>query len=743
MQKNNGVSIVIVHYGHGNEVFKCLDSLAKVRGKFEIAETILVDNNEEKTDKSKILKDYPWVVYIPASKNLGWSAGHNFGFKKAKGEYIFSLDSDVLIDATSFKNIYEIIRKNHKIGIVSPRVKNISGEPFGSATLELNPLRGIFYLSFIKKLFPKSPIIRKHVISDWNRKTARYAETIQLGAFIIRTKAYEDIGGFDENFFLYFHENDISKRLREKDWKIFFDSKSEAVHLESKWTPKNTTKIKKIWAKCRYYYFKKHYGILPAILVECFARFSKYSLMLLGILALGTFLRFYLLQQNMIFNGEMGYDYMTIQNFVEKHQIPLIGPRTSHEWFFIGPLFYWIFGLLLPLFHYNVAVGAYFFAVVGVASIPVCYFVIKSLFGQKPAIISSFLISFSPLWVALARDARFNAMTAVLFFPFYYLLVKSIKDKGKSLFLLGLALGIMFSFFPSPILLLPGTIVAIFLYRRQVDKKYFLPGILGFLIPNIPYLIYNATHKFEILKNLFIWIPYRILGFVGLYPKNTVTPNILQTNISGLYTFFQQSFLHDNDILIFALSIVVFSYAIIKIRTNLALRVLMIIFGTSYLGLFLHGAPPQHYYLVVFPVPIILLGLLLEKMSKKYFWAVILILGYLLIFNFKFYFSKEWFGVNTIRMSEDMNFVPYSLQIKIVDFIANDSGPRKFNLARVGPLDQFGENFSLNYQFLLRNINNMPDKSAPLKYTIYEDTSGLPQNEKIYWIENVAVSKNE
>jgi GT2 family glycosyltransferase len=743
MQKNNGVSIVVVHYGHGNELFKCLDSLGKVKRKFKIAETLLVDNNEDKTDKNKILKDYPWVRYIPAPKNLGWSAGHNLGFRQAKGEYIFSLDSDVLIDIKSFKNIYEAIKNNQKIGIVSSRVRNISGEHFGSATLELTPLRGIFYLSFIKKLFPNSSIIKKHTINDWDRKTSRNVEVIQLGAFMTRKNAYEDIKGFDENFFLYFHENDISKRLIEKGWKLFFDSKSEAIHLESKWTPKNTNKIKKIWAKCRFYYFKKHYGILSAILVECFARFSKYSLMLLGILALGTFLRFYLLQHNMIFNGEMGYDYMTIQNFVENHQIPLIGPRTSHEWFFIGPLFYWIFGILLPLFSYNVAVGAYFFAVVGVISIYVCYLVVKSLFGRKAAIISSFLVSFSPLWVTLARDARFNAMTAVLFFPFYYLLVKSIKDKGKSLFLLGLALGIMFSFFPSPILLLPGTIVAIFLYRRQVDKKYFLPGILGFLIPNIPYLIYNATHKFEILKNLFIWIPYRILGFVGLYPKNTVTPNILQTNISGLYTFFQQSFLHDNDILIFALSIVVFSYAIIKIRTNLALRVLMIIFGTSYLGLFLHGAPPQHYYLVVFPVPIILLGLLLEKMSKKYFWAVILILGYLLIFNFKFYFSKEWFGVNTIRMSEDMNFVPYSLQIKIVDFIANDSGPRKFNLARVGPLDQFGENFSLNYQFLLRNINKMPDKSAPLIYTIYEDTSGLPQNGKIYWIENVAVSKNE
>ncbi|HUC94638.1 MAG TPA: glycosyltransferase family 39 protein [Candidatus Saccharimonadales bacterium] len=468
---------------------------------------------------------------------------------------------------------------------------------------------------------------------------------------------------------------------------------------------------------------------------------TKYTFILFVIFLLGTFLRFYKLQPNLTFNGEMGYDYMTIRSFVENHQIPLIGPRTSHEWFFIGPLFYWIFGILMPLFHYSVLVGAYFFAIVGVVSILVCYVTIKPLFGERVALISSFLVSFSPLWVALAHDARFNGMTAILFFPFYYLLVKSVKDRGKSLFMLGVTLGIMFSFFPSPILLLPGAVVVIFIYRKKVDKKYFLPGILGFLIPNVPYLIYNAMHKFQIIGDLIAWIPFRILGFFGLYPKNTATPYVLQVNVVGLYTFFQQTYLNSNNILIFALSLAVFIYAFTKIRGNLPLAVLMIIFGTSYLGLFLHGAPPQHYYLVIFPIPVILLGIFLENIGKKYLWAAVLILGYLVIFNFNFYFSANWFGVNSIRMSEDHNYVPYSLQEKIAGFIAKDAGSNKFSIGRVGPLDEFGDNFSLNYQFLLWGLGKKPVDSEPLKYTIYEDTSNLPQNEKIFWVENIAISK--
>jgi Dolichyl-phosphate-mannose-protein mannosyltransferase len=475
----------------------------------------------------------------------------------------------------------------------------------------------------------------------------------------------------------------------------------------------------------------KRFSIRPCILI------------LLLILILGTFLRFYKIQSNLVFNGEIGYDYMTIRTFVENHQIPLIGPRTSHEWFFIGPLFYWIFGMLMPLFHYNVLVGTYFFAVVGVASIFVCYLVVKKLYGERTALISSFLISFSPLWVQLTHDARFNAMTAILFFPFYYLLVKSIREKGKSLFMLGLTLGVMFSFFPSPILLLPGAIVVLFIYRRKVDRKYFPPGVLGLVLPNIPYLIYNALHKFEIIGNLFAWIPYRILGFFGLYPKNTVSPQIIQNNLTGLYTFFRQSYLHDGNILTFGLFASVLIFAVIKFRKNLPLQVLLILSGVSYLGLFLHGAPPQHYYLVIFPVPIILSSLLIEKLSRRFFWAAFLIVGYLLVMNARFYFSENWFYINSVRMSSDMSYVPYSLQEKVAGFIAKDSGGKKFSLARVGPLDYFGENFSLNYQYLLWGHGAKPDQSAAFRYTIYEDTSVLPGNGKIVWIENIAILKNE
>jgi len=737
------ISVVIVHYGHGGEVFECLDKLQIIKNKFKSSEFILVDNNEQKLEKKKIKKNYPWISYLEPSKNLGWGGGRNFGIKHSSGKYIFSLDSDILIDYKSFIHLIKILEKNKKIGMVSPRLKNITGSYHSEISQELTPPRGIVFHSFLNKLFPGNSVSKNFLMVTRSREKSGYVDVLQLGGFAIRREAYDQMGGFDENIFLYFEENDVGKMLKKLGWKLYFDTKAQVTHLESRGTEKRSDKVKKIFENSRYYYFKKHFGILNAIVIESFARFNKTYLALILIMSFAAFLRFYRLPQNMPFNGEIGYDYMTIRNYFVNHQIPLIGPRTSHEWFFIGPIFYWMFEILLPLFNWSPAVGAYFFAIVGVISILVCYMTIKSLFGQKAALISSFLLLFSPLWAQLFRDARFNAMTAVLFFPFYFLLVKSIKDKGRSLFLVGLILGIMFSFFPSPILLIPGSIVVLLIYRKNIQKKYLWHYPLGLLIPNIPYLIYNATHGFQILINLAAWIPYRILGFVGLYPKNTVSPHILQSNISGLYTFFQSSYSTNNNILIFCLVISVLIFTITSIRKNLPLKVLMILSSVSYLGLFLHGDPPEHYYLVIFPVPIILLSLFLEKISIKFIGIAVVIVAYLLTINFQFYFSDKWFYLDESRISYDGNYLPFAIQEDVAKYIVIDSGSRPFSIARVGPYDQFGENFSLNYQYLLWNLGKLPDKSASLKYTIYEDTSGLSNAPNIYWTHGIAVTKNE
>jgi GT2 family glycosyltransferase len=726
MQKKIEVSVIVVHYGHGNEVIKCLKNLDIIRKKFKQSEFILVDNNDEKLDKNKIKKNYPWIKYIETPKNLGWGGGRNFGIKESKGKYILSLDSDILIDLKSFKHVYEIIKKNKKIGLVSPQIKNISGKFHSQATRELTPLTGLFFESVINKIFPNSPVVKNFLMSSWDRKTSRYVDVGQLGGFIMRREAYDEIGGFDENIFLYFEENDVSDGLKKHNWKIFFDASSEVTHLESKGTAKDSEKIKNIFNHSRFYYFRKHYGLIPALIVEFFARISKFGLAVLGIFLLGTFLRFYRFMPNFVLGGEMGTDYMNIWNMIHGTRTFLIGPRTSHEWFFISPIAYWIYVVLFLIWNYNLVSINVFWGMFSSLSILICYFTVKKIFNKNIALISSFLMSISPTWLVQTRSSRYNLVAAVLFLPYLLYLKNSIEDHGKSLFKLGLILGLTMSFFPSPLLLIPATIVCFIFYKVKPKFKYIVHFILAFLIPNITFLIYEVSDKFAITIQLLEWIPYRILGFFGLYHKNTANSGVLLQNIHSIYQFFSETYLgYENtfSLILFVLVIICTSILVIKHFKNknkeIAFLLLVINLVVCYIGLFVHGDPPEHYYYVIFPIPLILVAYIFDKIFKNKYLLIVSTFAFAAIGIFGI-IKMNWFYQDLGPINYSLNQVPYSIQLAVTNKILRDSEGRKFSLGRIGAYDEFGNNFADNYTYLLTIRGAKIDNNSKLKYLIVE-----------------------
>ncbi len=740
LKKTIEVSVVVVHYGHGGEVFRCLSKLKIIKSKFKSAEFILVDNNEEKLEKTIFRKKYPWVKYMPSQKNLGWGGGRNFGIRYAAGKYIFSLDSDILIDLKSFKNIYNVLKKDPKIGMVVPRIKNISGRFTPEATKELTPIRGIYFLSFVNKIFPRSFVVKDYLMNGWNRQTSRKVEVGQLAAFIIKKEACDVIGKFDENLFLYFEENDVSKRLEKNGYKIYFDSKSEVTHLESKGTLKNSDEIKNAFARSRHYYFKKHYGILPALIVEAFARFSKSTLLVLGILVLGTFLRFYRLIPNLVLNGEMGTDYMNVWNIVHGTRTFLIGPRTSHEWFFIPPVSYWIYSVLLFFAKFNPIVINIFWAIVGSFSILVSYYYLRKLFDEKIALISSFLLAVSPAWITLTRDSRYNAPAGIIFFPYLWYLLKSINNKGKSLGVLGLILGLSMSFFPSPLLLIPAIVVSFIYYKIRPKLKYVFHFFLGFLIPNITFIIYEMTNRFTITLQLLAWIPYRVIGFFGLYPKNNVDSKVISQNVYSIYQFFKDSFVPDSYIVSIGLFALMFvgllvwvSKALRDRNKEMSFVLLFINLVVVYLGLFIHGDPPEHYFLAIFPIPLILLAFLIIKTFKDKFIVTTLtiLIGGLCLWSL---INRNWFYQDMPRSEYIQTAPPYSVQLSVVGKIIKDSEGSVFSISRIGVNDKFENEFANNYIYLLTIRGAKIKNDAGIRYTIVEERNSgkIPAGSKIW-----------
>lgn len=719
------VSIVLVHYKESGVLYACIRSIYKSSPKVPF-EIIVVDNDEVKTVNKYLKKNFPKIRYIAAPGNLGYGKGNNLGIESARGEYVFILNPDTLVEKGAVDNLLTFLKKNKKAGVVAPTLYDKNGKMYPSqGTKKLTPLRGLVALSFLNKLFPRNPISKEYWMLNVDRTKPFEVDVVPGTALMIKKSLFEKIGGFDKNFFLYFEESDFCKRVVEKGFKLFILPEARITHFWAVSTPPSD-RIRKIFAESRFYYFKKNFGILNALIVEFFTRFSKWNLILFAILFFGTFLRFYKFFPNLLLNGEMGTDYMAVWNMIHGTRTWLIGPRTSHEWFFISPIAYWIYAALLMIWKYNPIVINIFWAIIGSLTIFACYYYVKRVFNQNVALISSFLMAVSPAWLVQARNARYNVVSAVLFFPYLLYLRDSIKDKGKSLFKLGLILGLSMSFFPSPLLLIPAGIVCFIFYRVKPEFKYIRNFILGFLIPNITFIIYEFSEKFSITIQLLTWIPYRIFGFFGLYNKNTVNSTVLSQNFYSIYQFFSQSFVGFEglpSVIIFILIVVGLLFLIKKFYRNryqeMAFFLVIISLLVSYLGLFVHGNPPDHYYLVIFPIPLILAAFLLDNFIKRKFLLItsILILGVVGIFGLT---RINWFFAENPPVNYEISLVPYTTQLKIADLIYKNAEGMSFSLRRVGTDDQFEDDYADNYIYLLTTLGAKIDSNSKTRYTIIE-----------------------
>ncbi len=480
--------------------------------------------------------------------------------------------------------------------------------------------------------------------------------------------------------------------------------------------------------------------------------FRKLTIILIIISA--VFLRLYMIEDNFLFTGEVGHNLLAIKDFYLNKSIPLVGPPTSHEWLYFGPLFYWVYGPILIFSNFNPLSHAYFGASISILTLIANYKVISVILDKRTAIVSSFLMSVSPLFLEFSRAGRFFSIVSLLVYPFLYYLYRIANGDKKYLFRLGFIFGCMFSFHFTPLMLIPFSIF-IMIYRKiSLNKEELLRSLSGIALPFIPFLIYDYLHGLSMTKNILLWIPYRILGFIGLYPKNTVSKLIIKENIFSTYKFISESFVikdyHDVGLLIvifFSAYFVLQIIRIIRSSKNSYFPVFFIFlwFLWGIIAVFIHGSPPIHYFVPILSAPIIIVSYALCHLPKFLFIKYIFIIAFssLLLANFSYYFSDNWFYKNDQILHEPL-YIPYTMQQKAVKEIVMDSKSEKFTLQRVGKYDQFEGDYAQNYKYLLWLYGNEPVNKANLSYTIYEDKfskSRLGNLDKLINIEGITIVK--
>jgi GT2 family glycosyltransferase len=256
------ISIIIVNFNTAKMTGECIESIYKhIHGiDFEI---ILVDNNSTDNSVAYLKEKFPDMELISLKENIGFGRANNCGAKKAKGKYLFLLNSDTLLFDNALFSFFNFCEKHNKtlsIGVVGGMLLNTKGEQFESFdrfpryTSELAKLLAIHTSSdnYVKTLF------------EQNQECAYFPVDYVCGAdMFIERKLFDEIGGFDKSFFMYFEESDMQKRLHDMGKTNYILKDIKILHYGGG-SEKKTLSLKKrtIVSTSCLTYMKKHHNAI-------------------------------------------------------------------------------------------------------------------------------------------------------------------------------------------------------------------------------------------------------------------------------------------------------------------------------------------------------------------------------------------------------------------------------------------------------------------------------------------------
>jgi hypothetical protein len=252
---NTLISIIIVNYKTPQLTINCADSTLSLPDAPR-KEIIIVDNASGDGSVKKIREHLGDKIKLIASKtNTGFSRGNNLGAQPAEGDILFFLNSDTIIKKDIFPSCLEIFQKNKTIGILSPLLKTKDGSRQDFAFGNFPTFGRLLFRRTKKDMeIPQNENIME---TDW----------VSGCALMIRRSIFKEISGWDENYFLYYEDIDLCKRVKNKGYKIAVDPGSEITHLGGESFNKRKTQ-KNHYYNSQDHYFKKHHGFFSYLGVK-------------------------------------------------------------------------------------------------------------------------------------------------------------------------------------------------------------------------------------------------------------------------------------------------------------------------------------------------------------------------------------------------------------------------------------------------------------------------------------------
>ncbi len=233
------VFVSIINYNGKEDTLSCLKSLNEVVVKDFKLNVVIIDNASKeifKTDKD-LYNNFNLEI-IRSKENLGFSGGQNLGIKYAlanNADYVLVLNNDIYVDENFIVNLLNTFETNKDCGIVSPKIYFAKGHEFHKDRYKNEDLGKVIWYAGGKNDFKNVLAFHKGVdeVDKGQYEVLEKTDFASGCCEMIKKEVFEKIGFFDEKYFLYYEDNDLSQRAKNKGFEIYFQPKSFLWHINA------------------------------------------------------------------------------------------------------------------------------------------------------------------------------------------------------------------------------------------------------------------------------------------------------------------------------------------------------------------------------------------------------------------------------------------------------------------------------------------------------------------------------
>ena len=266
------IAVVIVSYNTRELLLACLDSVVASAGDRQ-SEIVVVDNASEDGSAEAVQEHYPQAHLLRNLENLGFGAACNQGVRMTRAPFILLLNSDAQLNPQALAALLDAVRRCSKGAAVGCRMVNEAGQETTNTRNFLTPFNQALELVGVPRLLPWRCCRRSYhpAISD-EKLIDDSVDWLDGACLLLAREALDEVGLFDERFFMYSEDEDLCYRLRERGWQVYFTAAGTATHIGGASSKRYRFEMLEQFYVSQLLFLAKHRGATSVALYKVFMR---------------------------------------------------------------------------------------------------------------------------------------------------------------------------------------------------------------------------------------------------------------------------------------------------------------------------------------------------------------------------------------------------------------------------------------------------------------------------------------